>query len=187
MSMLIHAYCDGACKGNPGPGGWGSLFFCPEDETPLVFRKFGGKSRTTNSEMELVAFLETLKLAPKGHRLEIHTDSKYVFNSMVKEISGTRRGVIRLEGKKLSYGWLRGWMENGWKKSGGGDVMYPEIWKEIIRECDAHIRAGSQLGVVWVKGHAGNEGNEMADELANLGVPRVLLEHTDPKRKNQRT
>ena len=200
---FVHAYCDGACKGNPGPGGWGTLFFhvseksdgvglTPSTElsskapTSLVFRNFGGKPRTTNSEMELLAFLETLKLVPKGSRMEIHTDSKYVFNAMVKTTTvSPNRGTIAPA--PSGFGWLSGWIKNDWVKSGGGNVMYPEHWKKIVTECELHLKSGSVIGVNWVKGHAGNEGNEMADELANMGVPRVLLEHTDPgSRENHR-
>ena len=171
---VLHGYSDGACKGNPGKGGWGALFFDVTSPRPLVFRECGGKIKTTNQEMELVAMIRLLQMCPLGHDLFLFTDSMYVLQSMVSlPKTGPRVGTIKVrpEGKAVFDGWLGGWIKNGWK-TGKGDVKYRKEWMEMIERCEKLVASGSKITVSWVKGHSKNEGNDMADALANQGVPK---------------
>lgn len=137
----MEIYCDGACKGNPGPGGWG--VYCKEKNVEI----FGGSAETTNNKMELTAAIEALKLAEKEAAKDviIYTDSNYVVNGITK--------------------WILGWKKNGWK-SASGAVKNQELWQEL----DA-LNLKVRARFVWVKAHSGIEGNEKADELSNKGVP----------------
>ena len=134
-------YTDGACKGNPGPGGWGALLIIGDREREL----FGGEARTTNNRMELTAVIRALESLTSGCTVEIHTDSQYVKNGIET--------------------WIHGWKRNGWKTSDRKPVKNAELWREL----DA-LRAQHEVTWYWVKGHADNAGNVRADELANQGV-----------------
>ncbi|MFN8126652.1 MAG: ribonuclease HI [Candidatus Nanopelagicales bacterium] len=134
-------YTDGACKGNPGPGGWGVLLEWGDHTREL----HGGEPATTNNRMELTAVIEGLRTLNRSCRIRIVTDSVYV-----------RDGVTS---------WMANWKRNGWVTSAKKPVKNRDLWEVLDAELAAH-----QVEWEWVKGHAGHPGNERADELANLGV-----------------
>ena len=140
MSETITLYVDGACKGNPGLGGWGAYIITETEEHKLC----GGEAETTNNRMELTAAIEGIAFCPKSAKLIIWTDSNYV-----------KRGITE---------WIDGWKKKNWK-----DVKNPDLWKKLDQTCQ-----GREIEWNWIKGHAGHPGNEMADQLANLGVEKIL-------------
>ena len=140
----IEIYTDGACKGNPGPGGWGALLRSGEHEKEI----FGGERHTTNNRMEITAVIESLKLVKKKAKVCIYTDSTYV-----------KDGISS---------WIKQWKINGWKTAAKKPVKNEELWRELDLLVSQH-----QIEWVCVKGHAGDEGNERADALANKGVTTV--------------
>jgi ribonuclease HI len=140
----IDAYTDGACKGNPGPGGWGVLLVYGTHRKEL----HGGEAQTTNNRMELQAVIEALKSLKRASPIRIHTDSQYV-----------HKGISE---------WLSGWKRKGWKTADGKPVKNQDLWQELDALSSQH-----QVKWIWVKGHAGHPGNESADRLANLGVAAV--------------
>ena len=137
----VYLYTDGACKGNPGTGGWGALLRYGRHEKEL----FGGEAQTTNNRMELTAVIEGLKALNRRSRIEIHTDSQYVKNGMES--------------------WIHGWKKNGWKTAAKQPVKNEDLWRELDRLCGEH-----DIVWRWVKGHAGHIDNERADALANRGA-----------------
>jgi ribonuclease HI len=141
---LVQIYTDGACKGNPGVGGWGALLRCNGVEKEL----FGGAAHTTNNRMELLAVIEGLRALKKSSIVEVYTDSKYV-----------QQGVSE---------WLAGWKKNGWKTAARKPVKNDDLWRDLDALLPEH-----ELSWHWVKGHAGHVENERADELANKGVASV--------------
>jgi ribonuclease HI len=141
--VVIHT--DGACKGNPGPGGWGALLTSGNHEREL----WGGEAHTTNNRMELTAVIRALESLTRGCSVEIHTDSQYVKNGIET--------------------WIHGWKRNGWKTADKKPVKNAELWREL----DA-LRVQHDVKWYWVKGHADNTGNIRADELANRGVASAL-------------
>ncbi len=134
-------YTDGACKGNPGPGGWGAWLRSGSHEKEL----FGGEPGTTNNRMELTAVIEALASLKRSCRIKLYTDSEYV-----------RKGMTE---------WIQGWQRRGWKTADGKPVKNVELWQRL----DA-LRKLHEVEWHWVKGHAGDPGNERADALANRGV-----------------
>ena len=138
----VHAFTDGACSGNPGPGGWGVLLRMGKHEKELC----GGEAQTTNQQMELQAAVEALKALTKPCKITIHSDSKYVVQGMSE--------------------WIHNWKAKGWKTAGKKPVSNLERWQKL----DA-LAAKHQVSWQWVKGHAGHPENERADELARKGVP----------------
>ncbi len=137
-------YTDGACKGNPGPGGWGVLLRSGAVEKEL----FGGHPQTTNNRMELQAVIEALQALKRPCRVTLYLDSEYV-----------RQGITE---------WLAGWKARGWRTAGKQPVKNVELWQQL----DQLVQSGGhQIEWRWVKGHAGDPGNERADALANRGVP----------------
>ena len=140
MSEQVEIYTDGACKGNPGVGGWGALMIFKGVEKEL----WGGEADTTNNRMELMATIEALKNTEGG--LQIWTDSSYVKNGITT--------------------WIHGWKKKGWKTAAGKPVKNQDLWMELDQ-----LRVGREVDWQWVKGHSGHPGNEMADALANAGVP----------------
>ena len=136
---MIEIFTDGACSGNPGPGGWGVLIIENGDEQEL----FGGEPETTNNRMEMQAVIEALK-ATTGPII-LYTDSQYVKNGITD--------------------WIKGWKRNGWKTAAKKPVKNKDLWIEIDDLAD-----GRSIDWRWVKGHAGHEGNERADELARRGA-----------------
>ena len=141
MEQNVYLYTDGACKGNPGAGGWGVLLRYGRHEKEL----FGGEAETTNNRMELTAVIEALKALKRTSRVEICTDSQYVKNGM--------------------QSWIHGWKKNGWKTSAKQPVKNEDLWRELDRLAAAH-----NVSWKWVKGHAGHPENERADALANRGA-----------------
>ncbi len=146
MSQTITLYVDGACKGNPGPGGWGAYIITATEEHKLC----GGELDTTNNRMELTAAIEGIAFCPSSANLVIWTDSNYV-----------KRGITE---------WIEGWKKKNWK-----DVKNPDLWKKLDATCQ-----GREIEWNWIKGHAGHPGNEMADQLANLGTEQRLAGQTTP-------
>ncbi|ANY62796.1 ribonuclease HI [Comamonas aquatica] len=146
MNQVV-IYTDGACKGNPGPGGWGVLM----QAGPHTKELFGGERETTNNRMELTAVIEALRALKRPCDVTLFLDSEYV-----------RKGITE---------WIHGWKAKGWKTSTKQPVKNVELWQAL----DALVSgAGHRIEWRWVKGHAGDPGNERADALANLGVDRAL-------------
>jgi len=144
-STLVTIYTDGACKGNPGPGGWGVLLLAGDLRKELC----GGERLTTNNRMELQAVIEALRALKKPCSVDLHLDSEYV-----------RKGITE---------WIHGWKARGWRTADKKPVKNVELWQQL----DALVAgSGHQIRWHWVKGHAGNPGNEAADRLANLGVEK---------------
>ena len=139
----IEMFTDGACKGNPGPGGWGVLLRAPGHEKEL----FGGEAHTTNNRMELTAVIEGLAALKRPCEVDLYLDSQYV-----------RHGITE---------WIAGWKAKGWRTSTKQPVKNVDLWQRL----DALVSsAGHVIRWHWVRGHAGHEGNERADALANRGV-----------------
>ena len=138
-------YTDGACSGNPGPGGWGVLMQFGAKEKTLK----GGELETTNNRMEMMAAIKALEAIKPGYKgkITLWTDSTYVLKGITE--------------------WIHGWKKRGWKKSDKKPVVNVDLWKQL----DA-LNAKHDVTWKWVKGHAGVEGNERADELAGQGIPR---------------
>ncbi len=142
----LFAYTDGACSGNPGPGGWGVLMLAREDGKTVKTRELcGGAADTTNNRMELMAAICALEALARPSRLTIVTDSAYV-----------KGGVT---------GWIHGWKRNGWKTSAKKPVKNVDLWQRLDQ-----AQARHQVTWEWVKGHAGHTQNERADELARQGM-----------------
>ena len=139
----VHVFTDGACKGNPGPGGWGALLVVDGREREL----YGGERDTTNNRMELTAVIRALEALGAPSEVELHTDSQYVKNGIET--------------------WIHAWKRNGWKTSDKKPVKNAELWRELEA-----LAARHRVRWHWVKGHADNAGNLRADALANRGVPR---------------
>ena len=140
-------YTDGACKGNPGPGGWGALLALGDTEKEL----FGGELGTTNNRMEMMAVIEALAALKRPCSVTLYLDSEYV-----------RKGITE---------WIHGWKARGWRTAAKAPVKNVDLWQRL----DALVStAGHTIDWRWVKGHAGDPGNERADALANKGVERAL-------------
>ncbi|GAB2877014.1 ribonuclease HI [Microvirgula curvata] len=137
----IDIYTDGACKGNPGPGGWGALLIYRGQEKEL----FGGEPMTTNNRMEMMAVIEALKCLKRPCRIVLYTDSQYV-----------QKGISE---------WIKGWKARGWKTASKEPVKNADLWQQLDAARQPH-----DIDWRWVKGHAGHEFNERADQLANRGV-----------------
>lgn len=141
---VVEAFTDGACSGNPGPGGWGVLLRMGKHEKELC----GGEAKTTNQQMELQAAIEALKALKKPCNITIHSDSKYVVQGMSE--------------------WIHNWKKKGWKTAGKKPVSNLERWQQL----DA-LAAKHKVRWEWIKGHAGHPENERADELARQGIPKA--------------
>jgi len=138
----IEAFTDGACSGNPGPGGWGVLLRKGGHEKELC----GGEAHTTNQRMEMQAAIEALRALKKPCRISIFSDSRYVIRGMTE--------------------WIHGWKKNNWKTAAKKPVANQDLWQDLDRFAGQH-----EVSWQWVKGHAGHAENERADELARRGVP----------------
>ena len=142
----LYAYTDGACSGNPGPGGWGALLIARDGDKVVKERTLkGGAADTTNNRMELSAAIEALEALERPSKITIVTDSSYVKDGLTK--------------------WIFGWKKNGWKTAAKKPVKNVDLWKQL----DA-AQARHQVSWEWVKGHAGHPENERADELAREGM-----------------
>ena len=142
---MIKIYTDGACKGNPGVGGWGAIIMRDGKNIEL----FGGENETTNNRMELMAVIMALKKIPSNLELTIYTDSTYV-----------QKGISE---------WIKNWKVNNWRSSNKKPVKNKDLWVDLDEAVGSR-----KIYWEWVKGHSGNEGNEKADELANQGVMSVM-------------
>ncbi|MBU3712059.1 MAG: ribonuclease HI [Limnohabitans sp.] len=145
MSGVV-IYTDGACKGNPGPGGWGALLQAGTTEKEL----FGGEPLTTNNRMELMAVIQALTALKRPCEVNLYLDSEYV-----------RKGITE---------WIHGWKAKGWRTAAKQPVKNVELWQQL--DVLVH-QAGHRISWHWVKGHAGDIGNERADALANRGVALI--------------
>ncbi|MCB1355713.1 MAG: ribonuclease HI [Maritimibacter sp.] len=142
----IEIYTDGACKSNPGPGGWGVLLEARQDGVVVKERALsGGEAETTNNRMELMAAIQALEVLERPAAITIVTDSAYVKNGVT--------------------GWIHGWKKNGWKTAAKKPVKNAELWQRLDE-----ARARHDVTWKWIKGHAGHEENERADELARAGM-----------------
>ncbi len=138
---MVVMYTDGACRGNPGPGGWGVVLRYRDQHKTLK----GYAAETTNNRMELTAVIEGLRALKRPCDIELNTDSKYVMQGINE--------------------WISTWKRNGWKTAAKKPVKNADLWQQLDRECERH-----RIDWNWVKGHAGIEGNEMADQLANAAI-----------------
>lgn len=145
MSDQVRIYTDGACRGNPGPGGWGALLRFGDKEKSL----YGGEAETTNNRMELTAVIKALECL-KGNRwpVQIITDSKYVLQGITE--------------------WIDGWKRKGWRTASKKPVLNADLWQTL----DTLVQ-NFDIDWQWVKGHSGDPGNEMADQLANRGIDEL--------------
>jgi len=144
MKQVI-IYTDGACRGNPGPGGWGALIRFDSVEKEI----FGGQANTTNNQMELSAAIEGLSILTEPCNVEIFTDSKYVMDGITQ--------------------WIQNWKKNNWRTAAKKDVKNKKLWQKLDQLIAQH-----QVQWHWVKGHSGDAGNEAADLLANKGIDSIL-------------
>jgi len=138
--VIVEIFTDGACKGNPGPGGWGALLRFGEKEKELC----GGERLTTNNRMELLAVIRALESLNRRCVVKLHTDSQYV-----------QKGISE---------WIINWKKRGWKTADKKPVKNEDLWRELDQLATQH-----HIDWIWVKGHAGHDGNERADALANKG------------------
>jgi ribonuclease HI len=134
----LEIFTDGACKGNPGPGGWGAVIRYGKHEKEIS----GGEPDTTNNRMELAAAIQALKILIEPCHIKLHTDSKYVLDGITK--------------------WIHGWQRNGWKNASKQPVRNADLWRDLIDATARH-----QVEWIWVKGHNGHPENERADRLAS--------------------
>ena len=144
MTRTIEIYTDGACRGNPGPGGWGVLLISGPHRKTM----HGGEPETTNNRMELTAAIEALNALKRSESVVLHTDSKYVMDGI--------------------RSWLPNWKKRGWKTAAKKPVKNKDLWQALDKATARH-----DIRWVWVKGHDGNPGNEEADALANLGIDEL--------------
>ncbi|PID41398.1 MAG: ribonuclease HI [Proteobacteria bacterium] len=142
---VIKIYTDGACRGNPGPGGWGVFLTYGKHKKCLC----GGELETTNNRMELTAAIKALQALTRRCEVDLYTDSQYV-----------RKGITE---------WIKNWQKNGWKTAGKKPVKNADLWQALTGETEKH-----QVTWHWVRGHSGHPGNEKADQLANEGIDKVL-------------
>jgi ribonuclease HI len=149
MSEIVEIYTDGACKGNPGPGGWGALLVYKGNEREL----WGGEATTTNNRMELMAAIRALEALKRPCKIRLVTDSEYVM-----------RGITE---------WLRGWKARGWMTSARQPVKNADLWQMLNAQVIRH-----EVEWEWVRGHTGHHGNERADQLANRGVDEIRILRT---------
>jgi len=141
---IVEIHTDGACKGNPGAGGWGALLAWNGKTSEL----YGGEAHTTNNRMEMTAVIRALEALKRKSRVRLHTDSKYV-----------QQGISE---------WIHSWKKRGWRTADRKPVKNEDLWRRLDQLAGEH-----EIEWLWVRGHDGNPGNERADELANLGVAEV--------------
>ena len=144
MSDVIEAFTDGACRGNPGPGGWGVLLRFNDHEKRLC----GGEAETTNNRMELMAVIQALESLKRECKVKVTSDSQYVL-----------KGINE---------WMENWKKRGWKTAAKKPVKNVDLWQRLDKARENH-----DIEWVWVKGHSGHDENEIADELANQGIDEL--------------
>lgn len=147
---IVEIFTDGACKGNPGIGGWGALLKYNGHEQEI----FGGEQQTTNNRMELIAAINALSLLKRPCKVRLYTDSQYV-----------QKGISQ---------WIKSWKARNWKTGDNKPVKNGDLWRVLDELTQNHAIEWS-----WVRGHVGHEGNERADALANRGVEKVIAENQD--------
>ncbi len=143
-AKVVEIFTDGACSGNPGPGGWGVLLRYGDTEKTL----YGGETQTTNNRMELMAAIEGLAALKRPCQVRLTTDSQYV-----------RKGITE---------WMKGWKRNNWRTAAKQPVKNVDLWQRLDSEAARH-----QVEWCWIKGHSGHRENEIADELARRGIPKA--------------
>lgn len=142
----VNVYTDGACRGNPGPGGWGAILEYKGKRREIS----GGEKNTTNNRMELTAVIEALSALKEPCEVELYSDSKYVIDG-------------------LSKGWAKSWRKNGWKKSDKSPALNPELWERLLELTEYH-----KMNYHWLKGHDGHPENERCDELATTEADNIV-------------
>ncbi len=142
----VEIFTDGACKGNPGPGGWGSILRYKTTEREIS----GGERDTTNNRMELMAVIKALEMLKEPCKVTLYTDSQYVANA-------------------LKLGWAKKWKANGWMRNKKEKALNPELWDKLLALYDVH-----EVDVIWVKGHAGHPENERCDRLAVAAAEKYM-------------
>ncbi|MCL1831625.1 MAG: ribonuclease HI [Oscillospiraceae bacterium] len=149
MKKTINIFTDGACSGNPGPGGWGAILRHVDSSGKLLQSEIsGGEVQTTNNRMEMTAVTEALSRLKYPCKVTIRTDSRYVVDGITK-------------------GWAKSWRRNNWIKSDKKPALNADLWEMLLDLCDTH-----EVTFEWIKGHAGHAENERCDELARLAVPK---------------
>lgn len=141
---IVEIFTDGACRGNPGKGGWGALLRSGKHEKKI----YGGESQTTNNRMELTATIKALEALKKPSKIILTTDSKYVIDGITE--------------------WIFGWQKNNWRNSAKQEVKNKDLWQALLALTKQH-----DIAWKWIKGHAGHKENELADELANKGIENI--------------
>lgn len=144
IDKIIEIFTDGACSGNPGPGGWGAIIRTAETETEIS----GGETETTNNRMEMLAAINALERLSSSATIHLYTDSQYL-----------KQGIET---------WLEGWKRKNWKTASGKPVKNQELWQRLDSLNQKH-----DIKFIWVKGHAGHEENERADILARNAIPKI--------------
>jgi len=150
MNGQVEIFTDGACRGNPGPGGWGVLLRFQGKEKTL----YGGELETTNNRMELTAAIIGLESLNKPYSVTLTTDSKYVMNGITD--------------------WIKNWKKRGWKTAAKKPVKNEDLWRRLDKACGQH-----EINWQWVKGHSGHRENELVDALANQGIDELLSQHNN--------
>ncbi len=142
----VEIFTDGACKGNPGPGGWGAILRYKQTEKEIS----GGEANTTNNRMELTAVIKALELLKEPCQVTLYSDSQYICNA-------------------LTQGWAKKWKANNWMRNKKEPALNPELWDKLLKLYDIH-----QIDVIWVKGHAGHPENERCDRLAVAAAQKYM-------------
>ena len=150
MNDQVEIFTDGACRGNPGPGGWGVLLRFQRKEKTLC----GGELETTNNRMELTAAIIGLESLNKPYSVTLTTDSKYVMNGITD--------------------WIENWKKRGWKTAAKKPVKNEDLWRRLDKACNQH-----EINWQWVKGHSGHRENELVDALANQGIDELLSQYNN--------
>lgn len=144
----VDIYTDGACRGNPGAGGWAAILVYNGIEKELV----GGEAETTNNRMELTAVIEALRALKEPCEVSLCSDSKYVLDA-------------------ISKGWVYSWMKRGWRKADGKKALNDDLWRQLVAEYERHI-----VTLIWIRGHNGHEYNERCDRLATTYADNLIAQ-----------